>query len=143
MKQILVDMIETYKPNGIDWMGYKLSKDNPYTCHHIIEKENDGELTVDNAAILTLQAHRLLHKLSRICPEGYRDFQNLFREINSRKIPLDDDTYSEIYAMLLDIFYHNVYNVHKTKKLQHILDISMQKKAKVKQKYINRCHKYR
>lgn len=138
MKPILSEMLEIYKPNGTDWMGYKVSKQNPYTCHHIKEKANDGELTIDNIAILTLQAHRLLHKLSKLCPEGYRDFQNLFMEINNRRIPLDEEVYSEIYALLLDIFYHNAYHVNKTRKLQQILDLSFEKKVKIKQRYLNK-----
>lgn len=46
MKKVLVDMIEIYKPNGIDWMQYKLAKNNPYTFHHIKEKRNGGKYEI-------------------------------------------------------------------------------------------------
>ena len=137
MKQVLSNMISIYKPNGYDWMGYKINKNNPYTYHHINEKHDNGPETIENGAILSLNAHRLLHKLSRLCPPAYRDFQNLFQEINNECLPIDDNMYSEIYALLLDIFYHNVYNIHKFNQLKKAFEDSFPKEKKVKQKYIN------
>lgn len=109
MKGILKVMIEIYKPDGIDWMGFELSRHNPYTFHHIKEKCNRGKVNVNNGAILTKNAHRLLNILEKDYPIAYEHYQNLFKRINANKGPLTDDLKEDIYGMLLDLFYHQQY----------------------------------
>ena len=62
-------------------MNMKLSKDNPYTRHHIKERRNGGDNSLDNIAILTKRSHSLLNILDRLCPDAYNDLQNVFRKI--------------------------------------------------------------
>ncbi len=113
MRKVLEDMINIYQPNGLDWMGYKMTPNNPYTFHHIIEKRDGGGYGVDNGAILTAQAHKYLNYLDAYCPEAYEEYQKMFRYINSLKGPMDDilynDIYEEIYYLAYEIEFLNLY----------------------------------
>ena len=102
MRSILTEMINIYKPNGIDWMGYKMTKNNPYTFHHIQESRNRGNYDINNGAILTKDAHEYLNYLDSFCPEAYEEYQKIFRFINSLNGPIPDYLYQELYE---DIYY--------------------------------------
>ena len=109
MKSVLREMIEIYEPDGVDWMGFQLARQNPYTFHHIKEKCNRGKYDINNGAILTKNGHRLLNILEKDYPEAYKDYQNLFKRINESKAPLNADFKEDIYGMLLDLFYYQIY----------------------------------
>ena len=76
LRNVLDQMIEIYRPEGIDWMNYTLTDSNKYTYHHIKEKKNGGKIDVDNGAILTIYSHRFLHFLEKMCPDAYYDLQD-------------------------------------------------------------------
>jgi len=109
MTKVLEEMIEIYQPDDVDWMGFYRVKGNPYTFHHIREKCNKGKNEINNGAILTKNAHRLLNILEKDYPDAYHDYQNLFKRINESKAPLTDDFKEDIYGMLLDLFYYQIY----------------------------------
>jgi hypothetical protein len=96
MKRVLRIMIDIYQPEGTDWMNFALSKSNPYTFHHIVEKSKGGEKIIDNGAILTRKAHTFLHTLENVCPDAYRDLQNVFVKINASKKPVTEEIVGEI-----------------------------------------------
>lgn len=113
MKNVLVQMLQIFKPKGIDWMGYKLTQKNPYTYHHIKERRNGGPETITNGAILTRKAHDDLNELDMYCQEGYEAFQNLFRYINSLQRELTEEEELDLidYAqsLAMDIWVNNIY----------------------------------
>ena len=78
---VLTKMIETYEPNREDWMGFKLSDDNPYTFHHIRERRFGGKEELENGAILTGRAHQFLNHLDCHHHKVYEEYQNIFRKI--------------------------------------------------------------
>lgn len=84
---ILEEMKRIYGHTRIDWMGYKVTKHNKLTYHHINEKRNGGEESVENGALLTRTAHDILHKLEIICPELYEEYNCIFKIINLSKRP--------------------------------------------------------
>lgn len=84
MKNITKLMIDQYNVKKIDWMGYKLNKDNPYTYHHIFKKENGGKETIGNGAILTRIAHEYLHKIECKDIELYNYINNVLKQINEQ-----------------------------------------------------------
>ena len=84
MKNITKIMIDQYNVQKIDWMGYKLNKDNPYTYHHIVKKEHGGEETIENGAILTKIAHEYLHKIECKDIELYNYINNVLKQINEQ-----------------------------------------------------------
>lgn len=100
MDHILKEMIEIYKPKGIDWMAYKLQRKNPYTFHHIIEKRNGGKRRVNNGAILTLNAHEYLNYLDNEYHRIYKELNGLFWELNRTYKPPQEDYYEEVGAVL-------------------------------------------
>lgn len=108
---VLLSMFEMYQPQGEDWMGFKLAKDNPYTFHHIRERRKGGKAELENGAILTEHGHQFLNMLDSHYKKAYEDYQHIFRQINKNRGPIDDDLLEDIYGMLLDIFYYNEYNM--------------------------------
>ena len=103
-------MIKKYRPDGIDWMNFVLTRKNPYTFHHIVSKSDGGEDVVSNGAILTRRAHDLLHILEYACPDAYIDLQNVFVKINESKHPISCDLLDEIDEILYNVFTHSRYD---------------------------------
>ena len=99
-------MIKKYKPNGIDWMNFVLTRRNPFTFHHIVSKSDGGEDSIDNGAILTRLAHDLIHILEYMCPDAYNDLQSVFIKINESKRPITNETLNEIDEILYNVFNH-------------------------------------
>ncbi len=96
MKRALKILIDIFQPDDVDWMNFTLTKSNPYTFHHIVEKSKGGEKSVDNGAILTRRAHTFLHTLEKACPEAYNDLQQVFAKINGTRQPITQDIVNEI-----------------------------------------------
>ena len=111
MKRVLRIMIDIFQPEGIDWMNFALTRNNPYTYHHIVEKSKGGDKSIDNGAILTRKAHTFLHMLENICPEAYEDLQNVFVKINATKRPVTQEIVNEIDHILYNIFIADKYNI--------------------------------
>lgn len=83
MRNVTREMIKIYKPNGICWLGYKLTRSNA-TFHHIIKKEHGGTAKADNGAILTDNAHRYLHIIEAKDIELYYALNNMLKIINKQ-----------------------------------------------------------
>ncbi len=111
MKRVLRIMIDIFQPEGIDWMNFALSKSNPYTFHHIVEKSKGGDKSIDNGAILTRKAHSFLHMLENVCPEAYQDLQNVFVQINETKKPVTQDIINEVDRILYNLLIADKYNI--------------------------------
>jgi hypothetical protein len=84
--------IKNYHNLKYDWMGFKITKGNPLTSHHIKKAEDGGEDVPDNTAALTVLAHRYLHEQIELDSLDYYDaFNYIFETINkSRKYPSRD-----------------------------------------------------
>jgi len=109
MDGTLVLLIDIHKPNGFDWMNFKLTKNNPYTYHHIVERRNGGPRTLDNGAILTSIGHNLLNILDIYCPDAYNDLQNVFTKINSSKDSPTDEIIGEVDNILYRVLVSKEY----------------------------------
>lgn len=83
------------------WMGYKLSKKNPYTYHHICEARNGGRVTIENGAILTRLAHDDLNELENRARYLYRELNGMFKELNQTRKPPTREYFKEINGILL------------------------------------------
>ena len=100
MDDVLKQMVVIYKPDGVDWLNFKLCRKNPYTFHHI-EKRCDGGLRIiSNGAILTRLGHDFLNILEIREPELYRNLNLLFKELNNTKLPPTEDYYEEVNGIL-------------------------------------------
>ena len=109
MKRVLRIMVDIFQPEGIDWMNFALSRDNPFTYHHIVEKSKGGDKSIDNGAILTRRAHTFLHTLEKVCPDAYNDLQNVFLKINDSKKPVLDEYIKEIDEILYKVLISHEY----------------------------------
>lgn len=128
---ILKQMLEIYQPDGIDWMGYKVSRKNPYTFHHIQERRNGGRSVISNGAILTKQAHAYLNYLEQFCPMAYDEYQAIFKWINSYNGPIPPDDYEYIY----DELYALAYDIEKSDRFVFYKDA---RNFKLEKKEINK-----
>ena len=124
----LKKMIRIYKPNGLDWMNFALSRRNPYTFHHIVSRSNGGGDDIQNGAILTRKAHDLLHILEYVCPLAYLDLEELFIEINISKKTPDGDIIKKIDNILHSVFFENVYKFIIDTDLSEYSDIYYEKR---------------
>jgi hypothetical protein len=99
--KVIVRLINTFEPNGIDWLGDEVSKDNPLTFHHIVKRENYGRKTLDNGALLTKRSHKFLHSvLESQDKETYLAINKEFKELNKTKQPPTSDYYLRIHDIL-------------------------------------------
>ena len=109
MKRVLRIMIDIFQPEGIDWMNFGISRDNPYTYHHIVERSKGGDKSIDNGAILTRRAHTFLHTLEKVCPDAYNDLQEVFSKINDSKKPVMEEYIREIDDILYKVLVSHEY----------------------------------
>lgn len=83
------------------WMGYKLTKKNPYSYHHIKEARNGGRVSIDNGALLTRAAHDDLNLLDEHARSLYCELNNLFKELNQTRKPPTKEYFKEVNGVLL------------------------------------------
>ncbi len=110
MIRTLILMEYIFNPDGFDWLNIEVKKDNKYTYHHIVERKNGGDDSIENGAILTEIAHRFLNVLEQFCPEAYDDLQNIFIKINNSQMPPTKEIVREIDEIMYEIFYGTRYN---------------------------------
>ena len=126
MKQITKLMVNMYNLKKIDFMGYKVSKDNPYTYHHLIKRCNSGKETIKNGAILTKNAHEYLHKVETRDLELYNYINNVLKQIN-------EQGHEPLLRQILAIDY-----LLKLFENDHINDRSSKNKRLIKSEYLRR-----
>ena len=83
-----------------DWMGFKITKKNPYSFHHIIKSCDGGKTTINNFAILTKSSHRYLNLLERLYPNIYNELNDVFLELISSNAPPTKKYYEKIDKIL-------------------------------------------
>lgn len=108
MRKILNLMISIYNLNGIDFMGYKVSKHNPYTYHHIKKRCMGGCETLENGAILTKVAHTYLHIIESRDLLLYEYINNVLKQVNEQlSAPTEEQLIAVDYALCMFEKEHN------------------------------------
>lgn len=126
MKEILNLMISIYDLNGIDFMGFKVSKHNPYTYHHIKKKCMGGKETLENGAILTKIAHSYLHIIESRDLILYEYINSILKQINEQRTsPTEAQLKAIEYALCM---FERV----------HIQDKSSKGKVLIKREFLKR-----
>lgn len=97
--------VKIYGCYNIDWMGYKITKKNPYSFHHVIKVCNGGKTKIDNFAILTKNSHRYLNLLERLYPDIYHELNEMFVELILSNAPPTDCYYKKVEKVLKKV--HN------------------------------------
>lgn len=98
MKEITKLMINEYNLKKIDFMGYAVNKENPYTYHHIKKRCLGGKEESKNGAILTKFAHEYLHIIET------RDLQ-LYEYINNVLLQINEQMHEPLERQILAIWY--------------------------------------
>jgi hypothetical protein len=104
MKEVTKELIRIYKPLDLDWLNYRVTRQNPLTYHHIIKRENGGLFTLENGALLSQTGHRYLHIIEYKEIKIYEMLNKMFEIINRQKhAPTQEQR--EIIEYLLNEFY--------------------------------------
>jgi hypothetical protein len=111
MKEVTKELIKIYKPVDLDWLNYRVTRQNPLTYHHIIKREHGGLYALDNGALLTQTGHHYLHIIEYKEIKLYEMLNKMFEIINKqRHAPTPDQR--EIIEYILNEFYQ----LHKNDK---------------------------
>lgn len=128
MKPITSLMINMYNLKGIDFAGFKVSKDNPYTYHHLIKRCNSGKETIENGAVLTKYSHEYLHIVETRDLELYNYINNVLKQIN-------EQGHEPLLRQILAIDY-----LLKLFEKDHMNDRSSKNKRLIKSEYLRRLN---
>ena len=126
MKQITNLMVNMYNLKGTDFAGYKVSKDNPYTFHHLLKRCHGGIETIENGAILTKYSHEYLHIVET------RDL-NIYNYINNVLKQINEQGHEPLIRQILAIDY-----LLKLFEKDHMNDRSSKNKRLIKNEYLRR-----
>jgi len=87
MKSITREMITIWHMNKTDWMGYNISRQNPFTYHHaFIPARKGGKMTISNGAILCGQtSHPYIHAIESYDKDRFDYLTEVLREINDQR----------------------------------------------------------
>ena len=126
MKQTTKLMVNMYNLHKIDFAGYKVSKDNPYTYHHLVKRCQGGKETIENGAILARNMHEYLNIVESRDLELYNYINNVLKQINEQG---HEPLLRQILAIdyLLKLFEHD-----------HMDDRSSKNKRLIKSEYLRR-----
>jgi len=119
-------MIDYYNLKGIDFMGYKVSKHNPYTFHHILKRCHGGDETLENGAILTKVSHQYLHIIETRDLEAYNQINNILKQIN-------EQGFAPLERQILAIDY-----ILKIFEEKHVSDLSAKGKILIRKEFLKR-----
>lgn len=84
MKEIIKRLKDDLKIKKYDWLGFKISKDNPLTYHHIFKNvygdysNLDKDYKYNNGLPLTIKGHSLLHQIEHDDIQIYVAINKLF-----------------------------------------------------------------
>lgn len=120
------ELITIYKPMSLDWLNFKITRENPITYHHIDKREHGGKKTIDNGALLTRTSHQYLHLIESKEDKLYYAINQLLKLINKQKTPPTQEQ-RQMMDFLLDEFYK-----------EHCKDKNAKGKPLIKDKYIKR-----
>lgn len=120
------ELITIYKPLDLDWLNFKITRENPITYHHIDKREFGGKKTIDNGALLTRTSHQYLHLIESKEDKLYYAINQLLKLINKQKTPPTQEQ-RQIMDYLLDEFYK-----------EHSKDKNAKGKPLIKEKYLKR-----
>lgn len=87
MKEITKLMMNEWKMQSMDWMGYTLEKGEYFSYHHLrVPKREGGSADVYNGAILIQSAgHDYLHTIERCDREMFEYITQILIEINEQR----------------------------------------------------------
>lgn len=102
-EKVLNELVDIFQPGNKDWLGDRITDDNPLTYHHIVKACNGGRKSINNGALLTKNSHRYLHSvLEKDDISTYTLINLKFKLLNCQKQPPTDEYYEDINNILGD-----------------------------------------
>lgn len=101
MNELLQFMLIIFGNSEYDWLGFKVTDNNPLTCHHIRKFHDGGDRCIENMALLTIAGHRYLHDIEMFDIDLYNKINLFLKKINERR----SYPSKEEYAMINELFY--------------------------------------
>lgn len=130
MRKITKLMINIWKMENIDWLGYVLEKDDYFSFHHIKKKQDGGKIKIDNGAILCgKSSHPYIHLIESRDIEMYVYLNNLLKNINSQRTMPNKQQLLAINSIL------------KQFEREHCSDKNKYGELLIKEKYVRRLIK--
>lgn len=129
MKNITRIMIDQWNMKDVDWLGYKMTRNNPYTFHHIQKREHGGREIISNGAIITKNPHEYIHLIEIKDLEMYIYLNNILKEINNQG-------YMPIYRQ-----YKAIDSILSQFEREHCSDRTKKGKLLIKEEYTKRLIK--
>lgn len=103
MKPVLKEMIKIYKPQSKDWLGFKITKKNPYSYHHCFKKvygeytKEDSNYLLNVGAILSTEGQRYIHSLeNRKDYKSFNELNKILLELNKTKEPPTEEHWEKV-----------------------------------------------
>ncbi len=106
MNSTLRIMIAIYKPRGIDWLGFKITKKNPYSYHHCFKQvygdysDFDREYLLHVGAILSVKGQDYIHALEEIDYDAFRALNHILLEQNQTMKPPTFEYFQKVKTFL-------------------------------------------
>ena len=108
MSKATVEMLKIYKPySHLDWLNYKIVRKNDLTFHHIIKKENGGNRSISNGALLLPVSHQYLHLIEFKDIDTYITINKIFKIVNNQLAEPTKDQREILEYLLQDFEYHH------------------------------------
>lgn len=108
MSKATVEMLKIYKPySRLDWLNYKIVRKNDLTFHHIIKKENGGNKSTSNGALLLPISHQYLHLIEFKDIDTYITINKIFKIVNNQLAEPTKDQREILEYLLQDFEYQH------------------------------------
>lgn len=104
MRGITKLMINEWKMNKTDWMGYTLEKGEYFSYHHtVIPKCDNGPYSMENGSILIQTAsHDYIHTICRYRRDLFNEITDILIEINTQHSMPTQEQLLQFKAILLE-----------------------------------------
>ena len=126
MNQVKSEMLKIYKPKGLDWLGYRITRQNPFSYHHIQKACDGGLKTIENGAILTTISHEYLNIIELKDYDIYLSLNRMLQIINNQQHSPTLEEYRIINSYL------------KNFEREHISDVNSKGRILIKSAYLKR-----
>jgi hypothetical protein len=106
MSKATIEMLKIYKPySHLDWLNYKIVRNNDLTFHHIIKRENGGTKDITNGALLIPISHQYLHLIEYKDINTYIAINKIFKIVNNQLAEPTEDQRQILEYLLQDFEY--------------------------------------
>lgn len=126
MDRVSLELVRLYGNPDVDWLNYKITRDNPISFHHIQKDCDGGKRVISNGGLLTNYSHRYLHIIETREYKLYLVLNNILKLINMRGYNPTNEERKIINEIFLEFEYY-----HKN-------DLNNKGKTLIRKEYLTR-----